>query len=78
MTTLTLKQKHDEFIAKVKAKGGKTLVYRTPCCNNEVEDRVPPSGEMWDSMVTCPHCDAHYFKTATTKKIIGKLVSETI
>lgn len=72
--TSTLKQKHDEYIATVKARGAKTLNYRTPCCNKEVEDRVPSDNDMWDTITTCPHCETHHFKTATATEIVGKLV----
>lgn len=76
--TTTLKQKHDEFIAKAKESGAKTLTYRTPCCNKEVEDRVPPKGDVWDTMTVCPHCEKHFFKTATASKIVGELIPESV
>jgi hypothetical protein len=74
-TNLTeLKQKHGEYIAKAKAKGMKTLTFRTPCCEKDVEDRAAPAGEKWDTLATCPHCGAMYMKISTAEAITAEVV----
>lgn len=70
MQNLTdLKNQHADWIARVKAKGGKTLTYTTPCCGGAMEDLAAPTGESWDSMAICPHCGSRYMKLTTPKKI---------
>lgn len=69
----TLKQKHAEYIAKVKATGGKTLKYVTPCCGKGVEDPAAGKGETWDTLATCPHCEALYWKVTTSRKIVASI-----
>lgn len=58
----TLKQKHEDFIAKFKANGGKTLTFVAPCCGQQIEDRAGNDGETWDTLATCPHCGVLYTK----------------
>lgn len=72
--TKSLKQKHEEFIARVKANGGKTVQYAAPCCGGMVEDRLAPEGETWDTLTTCPHCEKTFFKVTTSSKVTGELV----
>lgn len=72
--TTTLKQKHDEFIAKVKATGAKTLIYTAPCCGKSIEDRAAPKGDKWDTLSTCPYCNEIYMKVSTSTVITATLV----
>lgn len=69
----TLKQKHEEYIAKVKANGGKTLTFKAPCCGKEIEDRAGVEGETWDTLASCPHCGALYVKITTATEITGSI-----
>lgn len=73
--TTTLKQKHDEFIAKVKAAGKKTLIYTAPCCGKSIEDPAAPKGDWWDTLATCPHCNEIYMKVSTSTSITATLVA---
>ena len=52
----TLMQRHENYIAAIKANGGKCVVYQTPCCGKSLESLAAPDGENWDSLVTCPFC----------------------
>lgn len=70
----TLLEQHNDFIARVKARGGKTATYRTPCCKKPLEDRLATAGECWDTMSVCPYCGAHYIKIASEHAIVGKLL----
>lgn len=69
----TLKQKHEAFITKIKADGGKTLEFKAPCCGAEIEDRAAPKGETWDTLTTCPHCGELFIKVTTSIKIAGAI-----
>lgn len=72
----TLKQKHEEFIAKIKANGCKTLTFVAPCCGKAIEDRAGNDGETWDTLATCPHCGVLYMKVTTEHKIVGSIPAE--
>lgn len=69
----TLKQKHEAYIAKIKAGRGKTLTFKAPCCGAEIEDRAALKGETWDTLTTCPHCGELFMKVATSTKITGTI-----
>lgn len=58
----THKQRHDEYIARLKAAGIATVSYLAPCCGVELETRAAESGEYWDTAVQCPDCDCLYWK----------------
>lgn len=64
-----LKRRHAEYNAKVVANGVKLISYVVPCCGNMIEDREGSPGETWDTMATCYHCGAHYFKITTATAI---------
>ncbi|WP_153117405.1 hypothetical protein [Rhodocyclus tenuis] len=69
----TLKQQHEEYLARVKAKGAKTLTFVTPCCGKTVEDMAAHAGETWDTLATCPHCETIYWKVATDSEIVATI-----
>ena len=69
----TLKQKHEEYIAKVKADGGKTLTFKAPCCGQEIEDLAGREGQTWDTLTSCPHCGAMFMKITTATEIVGSI-----
>ncbi len=73
---MTLKDKHDAYIARAKAAGGATLTYRTPCCDVTAEDRVGPPTGQWDSLTTCATCGELYMKITTADRIIGYLLED--
>jgi hypothetical protein len=73
MSKKSLLQQHREFIQRVKDNGGKTLTYKTPCCDKELEDRAAPKGNEWDTMSVCPYCGTHYMKFISHKAIVGKV-----
>ena len=72
----TLKQKHEEYIARVKANGGKTLTFTAPCCGKPVEDRTAGKDETWDTLATCPHCETVYWKVATENEITATITDK--
>ena len=69
MNLTTLKQKHDDYNAKLKARGVKMLAYTVPCCNGQMEGRAAGAGEKWDSLATCPHCGELYMQITTANEI---------
>lgn len=72
----TLKQRHEEYIARLKAKGRKTLTFVAPCCGETIEDIAAGEGETWDTLSTCPHCGALYMKVTTSAEIVGMIPDE--
>lgn len=65
----TLAQKHEEYLARVKANGGRTLTFIASCCGKTIEDVAAPRGQTFDSMFLCPHCNALLWKVATDSEI---------
>lgn len=60
-----MKQQYQAFIARVKERGGKVLMFSCPHCHEDIETLAAPPGEVWDSITTCPFCDAMFVKYAT-------------
>lgn len=71
--TLTLLERHTEYIARCKTNGAPTRIYSVPCCGKALEDRVPPAGEQWDALVTCPYCGEMFMKVAHHDLITGHI-----
>ncbi|MBN8885936.1 MAG: hypothetical protein J0I77_09470 [Rudaea sp.] len=70
---ITLLQKHEEFISRLRANGVRILRYQVPCCGKELEDRAANKGEVWDTLATCPHCKALYLKISKSSEIVAML-----
>jgi len=58
ISTRTLLDAHQAYMARWKASGGKTAEYTCPACYETIERSLPSGrGETWHSAVTCPHCE---------------------
>ena len=57
-----MKQQYQAFIARVKERGGKVLMFSCPHCHEEIETPAAPLGDVWDSISTCPFCSAMFVK----------------
>ena len=57
----TLKQRHDDHIAKLKASGVTLTSFNCPACNTVILTRVPDSG-VYDTVTLCPECEEIFFK----------------
>lgn len=66
MTAATLR-KHQACIAAAKARGARIAAFKCPDCAKAIETLRPPRGDTWDSMSTCPHCDALFHKSLRHK-----------
>ena len=56
----SLQHRHADYIAKVKAAGGRTLKYKPPCGCPHIETHAPKYDLFWDSLCVCIHCgDLH-------------------
>ena len=71
-----LKQQHDEYIARHKANGGLVHKYSCPACGGLIDTPVPPKGDVWDSAVKCPHCEALHFMVASHEKASSTRITE--
>ncbi len=60
----SLQHRHADYIAKVKASGGRILKYRPPCGCPHIETEVPRDNQIWDSMSTCLYCGDLHMKVA--------------
>jgi hypothetical protein len=72
-----LAEKHAQQIAGMKARGKKVLAFDAPCCGKEIETPAPPKGHTWDTLATCQHCGALYYKIVTHRKAIGCVPAES-
>jgi hypothetical protein len=68
MSNGSLKQ-HADYIARIKAKGHRTLAYTVPCCGGAMEDLAAPAGQVWDSLASCPYCGTLYMKVTSADAI---------
>lgn len=77
MTTIAnpeLLEAHTQFVATCKEQGLPIKSYSTPCCVQQLEDRVPPESQpQWDSLVSCPFCRALFLKVARHDGITGHI-----
>ncbi|HCG2926643.1 TPA: hypothetical protein ACNFPO_004438 [Citrobacter freundii] len=57
-----MKQQYQAFIARIKERGGKLIMFSCPLCHGEIETPAAPLGDVWDSISTCPHCTGMFVK----------------
>ncbi|HEK3481494.1 TPA: hypothetical protein SMW11_003292 [Pseudomonas aeruginosa] len=69
----TLFQKYTEYTNRLKAQGAQFLAFDCPRCGFEIETERPPQGELWDTLSSCPHCGALFFKVATHERAEGRV-----
>lgn len=74
MTMGTLKQQHDDYISRLRARGATILSYKAPCCGESIETNVPETGKTWDSLVTCPNCGANHMKVVSHDSVSATAV----
>lgn len=58
----TLKEWYAAHIVRLRAEGKPLLTYACPCCDEAIDIQRPGVGEIWDSMIICPHCDDMHFR----------------
>jgi len=62
-TKTALKQAHEAWMARIKARGEPTFTYTVACCGTHIEGRLTGSpNEKWDTTATCYGCGAVYVK----------------
>lgn len=64
----TLRRRHDEYIARLKAAGNKVITVDLPC-GHQTETPAAPEGEVWDTLSTCQHCGALYMKITSGDRV---------
>ena len=64
-----MKQQYQEFITRVKERGGKVLTFSCPHCQEGIETPVAPQCDVWDSITTCPFCEAMFVKYVTHNSV---------
>ncbi len=57
-----LQREYAAYMAEVRAEGKPVVEFLPPCGCETVETEAPPKGGEWDSMMTCPHCTAVFYK----------------
>lgn len=66
-----LKAQHEQYIAGLREAGDPITQYLTPCCNKIVDCRAGVSGEIWDTLVTCPHCGGLHIRVTAPDAVVG-------
>lgn len=66
---MNLLERYTQHIERLRAKGAVLTKYACPACAAVLEALTPPNAEVWDSMATCPHCEAVYWVVITTGKV---------
>lgn len=69
----TLMKAYTECNDRLKAGGAKLVSFPCPACNSGIETLPAPKGEQWDSLSSCPHCEALYMKITKGKNAFGVL-----
>lgn len=60
--TMTLKERHEDYIARLRARGDEITNYECPDCGGVIDTMAAPEGESWDTLSTCPHCEGLHMK----------------
>lgn len=63
-----LQHRHADYIARVKATGGRILKYKPPCGCTHIETEAPKDGQVWDSLCTCLYCGDLHMKVVSRKR----------
>lgn len=71
MAAASLMHRYTEYNDRLKAQGIKLIAFACPCCTKSIETRPAPRGELWDTLSSCPHCNALYMKITKGKKAFG-------
>ncbi len=59
---MNLLKRYNAHIALMKASRVPLAHYLCPDCNQAIECLIPQHGQVYDSLVTCPHCEQTHFK----------------
>lgn len=58
---------HQAWLQHYQQRGGATVAVACPHCGQDHETARPTdTADLWDSLVSCPHCDGTFFKQVTT------------
>ena len=68
---ISLKQRYTEYNDRLKASGARMLSFNCPACSQSIETQAATKGDTWDTLSTCPHCEALFMKITTYKTAKG-------
>ncbi len=71
-----LRERHNDYIARVKALGKAIVTFKAPCCGKDIETPAAPSAERWTTLATCQHCGALYMKVTEGSTVTAALPRE--
>jgi hypothetical protein len=54
--------RYNKHIEVRKARGERLASYKCPSCEGTIECSIPARGQIYDSLVECPHCGKMHFK----------------
>lgn len=54
------------------------IAFACPACNQSIEIRPAPKGEVWNTLSGCPHCNAMFIKIAEGEKAYGLIPGENV
>ncbi|HFX1466303.1 TPA: hypothetical protein ACID2X_005189 [Pseudomonas aeruginosa] len=74
----TLMQRYTEYNDRLKAQGVRFLASACPKCGGEIETERATRGQTWDTLSTCPHCEALFMKITTHTKAVGRIPAGVI
>lgn len=49
--------RYHKYIERMRAHGASLTIYKCPACGGSIEALQPPRGQIFDSLVQCPHCE---------------------
>lgn len=67
-------QELNQYIARHLKSGGGVQTYLCPACENPITTPSPDDpADMWDSIATCPHCDALHLREVYYDSAMGTM-----
>lgn len=67
---MSLLARYNEHTDRLKASGAKLTSYPCPACHGTIETIQPPGGQVYDSIVDCPHCEKMHFKVVFSDGLV--------
>jgi hypothetical protein len=69
----TLLTRYTAFVERAKASRTPLVKFSCPACRQVIETIPAPKGEVWDSLSTCPHCEALFMKVISETSVEATL-----
>ncbi|MND11969.1 hypothetical protein D3C87_936860 [compost metagenome] len=63
------KEQYDNWLKRAIENGTKLVSYKCPWCEGEISALAPPPGQVYDTAVSCVHCEKLHFRVIQDGKV---------